>query len=110
MQKENKASYILVKPDENSFQSFLKNFESEYDTLKTAHLIIDLTRLEPLNATVVNQLLKWAKQSRKNKKSFIIIVQQIDIDAVSEALICAPTLLEAQDTFEMEEMERDLGF
>jgi len=110
MLTENKAAYILIKPDENSFQSFLKNFKSKYDTLKTAHLIIDLTSLEPLNAPEVNQLLDWAKQSRKNKKSFIIIVQQIDIDAVSESLICVPTLLEAQDTFEMEEMERDLGF
>jgi len=110
MQIENKASYILIKSDENSFQEFLNSFKSEYETLKTAHLIIDLTSLEPLNPQDVNKLLEWASQSRKLKKSFIVIVENIAIDDVSEALICTPTLLEAQDTFEMEEMERDLGF
>ena len=110
MQTENKASYILVKPDENTFQEFLNHFQSQFDILKTAHLIIDLTSLEPLNPEDVNKLLDWATQSRKLKKSFIVIVENIAIDDVSEALICVPTLLEAQDTFEMEEMERDLGF
>jgi len=107
---KNKSSYTLVTADELSFDAFLKSFASEYNNLKTAHLILDLTRLEPLNPQEINSLLEWASQSQKLKKSFIVIVENIAIDDVSEALICVPTLLEAQDTFEMEEMERDLGF
>lgn len=107
---ENKSSYNLATADESSFDAFLKLFKTAYNNLKTTHLILDLTSLEPLNSQDVNKLLEWATQSRKLKKSFIIIIQNIAIDDVSEELIFVPTLLEAQDTFEMEEMERDLGF
>jgi hypothetical protein len=107
---KNKSSYTLATADELSFEVFLKSFETAYNNLKSSHLILDLTLLEPINPQDVNKLLDCASQSQKLKKSFIVIVENIAIDDVSEALICVPTLLEAQDTFEMEEMERDLGF
>jgi len=107
---ENKTSYTLATADELSFDAFLKSFETAHNNLKASHLILDLTNLEPINTQDVNKLLDWALQSQNLKKSFIVIVENIAIDDVSEALICVPTLLEAQDTFEMEEMERDLGF
>jgi hypothetical protein len=110
MHLEKSTSYILITPDEPSFDTFLKALETEYNNLKNNHLILRLTHLEPLKPKSVNKLLTWATQSRQLKKSFIIIIQNISIDDVSEKLICAPTLSEAQDTFEMEEMERDLGF
>jgi len=104
------SSYILITPKETSYKSFLNVFESQYNTINNSHLLLDLTSLEPLTTQDVNSLLKWTNQSRKLKKSFIIIIKNIAIDEVSENLVCTPTLLEAQDTFEMEEMERDLGF
>ena len=36
--------------------------------------------------------------------------ENIDYNAVSSNLIVVPTLLEAHDIIEMEEIERDLGF
>jgi len=110
MHIEKRTSYTLITPDESSFDAFLKHFKTEYNTLKNSHLILNLTRLEPLNPEDVNKLLEWASQSQKHKKSFIVVLENIAIDDVSEKLICVPTLLEAQDTFDMEEMERDLGF
>jgi len=110
MHLEKRTSYTVITPDEPSFDAFLKALETEYSSLKNSHLILKLTHFEPLSPESVNRLLTWATQSQKLKKSFIIIVQNISIDDVSEKLICVPTLLEAQDTFEMEEMERDLGF
>jgi len=107
---KNKTSYTLAIADELSFDAFLKSLKTAYNNLKSSHLILDLTRLEPINPNDLNKLLEWASQSRKLKKSFIVVVENIAIDDVSETLICVPTLLEAQDTFEMEEMERDLGF
>ena len=110
MHLEKNTSYILITANELSFDIFLSSLKKDFQKLKTSHLILDLTSLEPINPQDVNKLLEWASQSRKLKKSFIVIVENIVIDNVSEALICVPTLLEAQDTFEMEEMERDLGF
>ena len=40
----------------------------------------------------------------------MIVSNQLESDNVPEALIIVPTLQEAHDIIEMEEMERDLGF
>ncbi len=110
MQIKNSTSYILITPNESSITEFLNNFKKEYNSLNNNNLFINLTKLEPLKPVEVNKLLKWATQSRKLKKSFIIIIQNIVVDDVSEELICVPTLLEAKDTLEMEVIERNLGF
>ena len=51
-----------------------------------------------------------SKLHKKEKKSFVIVAENIDYNAVSSNLIVVPSLLEAHDIIEMEEIERDLGF
>ena len=46
---------------------------------------------------------------RQNGHSFVIVTNNIDIDSTPEELIVVPTLIEAKDIIEMEEMERDLN-
>ena len=46
---------------------------------------------------------------RQNGHSFVIVTNNIDIDSTPEELILVPTLTEAKDIIEMEEMERDLN-
>lgn len=54
--------------------------------------------------------LPLSKQQKKAKKSFVIVVSELDFNAVSDKLTVVPSLLEAHDIIEMEEIERDLGF
>jgi len=110
MQIKQSTYYILITADESLLVDFIKAFKLQYNTLKNNHLLVDLTKLEPIKSKELNKFLQWTRQSRALKKSFIIIVKNISVDEVSENLICVPTLLEAKDTLEMEEMERDLGF
>ena len=49
-------------------------------------------------------------QHKKSKKSFVIVVPDFDYNAIPEKLTVVPSLLEAHDIIEMEEIERDLGF
>jgi len=65
-----KTSYKLITADDNSFEAFIHNFEAQFDTLKASHLIIDLTRIEPLKSSEINTFLEWSTQSRQAKKSF----------------------------------------
>jgi hypothetical protein len=51
-----------------------------------------------------------SKQHKKAKKSFVIITSDFDYNAVPAKLTVVPSLLEAHDIIEMEEIERDLGF
>jgi hypothetical protein len=47
---------------------------------------------------------------KKGKKSFVLVVDNVDIDKLPLKMTVVPTLMEAHDIIEMEEIERDLGF
>ena len=47
---------------------------------------------------------------RSDKKSFVIVSAQVDLDQMPDELVVVPTLQEAYDIIEMEDIERDLGF
>ncbi len=51
-----------------------------------------------------------SKKHKKAKKSFVIVAENIDFNDVPASMLVVPTLLEAHDMIEMEEIERDLGF
>ena len=51
-----------------------------------------------------------AKTHKKSNKSFVIVAENIDFNAVPKLLLVVPSVLEAHDIIEMEEIERDLGF
>ena len=50
------------------------------------------------------------KLHKKGKKSLVLVTDTIDFNAVPVSVTVVPTLLEAHDIIEMEEIERDLGF
>ena len=57
----------------------------------------------------INFFLKTASVLKAKNKSFIIIKKGININDFPEILNIAPTLQEAKDILEMENIERDLG-
>ena len=62
------------------------------------------------NSRKIRNFLQISNTHREAKHSFVIVSSKIDIDQSPDALIIVPTLQEAHDIIEMEEMERDLGF
>jgi len=44
------------------------------------------------------------------KKSLVLVAESVDFNAAPQSIIVVPTLLEAQNLIEMDEIERDLGF
>ena len=51
-----------------------------------------------------------SKSHKKEKKSFVIVSQNINFNDVPTKLDIVPSIQEAHDIIEMEEIERDLGF
>ncbi len=45
-----------------------------------------------------------------NKKSFVLVTGPLSLKLLPEGLQVVPTMNEALDTVEIEEIERDLGF
>ena len=51
-----------------------------------------------------------SKAHCKGKKSFVLVASDIDFNAIPTQLTVVPSIQEAHDIIEMEEIERDLGF
>lgn len=107
---ENKKEYVLINSDENSFSSFFLNFEKEHNNYGEKHLIVQIS--EKFNTSKENILLflNYALKHQDNGTSFVIIVKDVNIDDFPETLNIVPTLIEAQDIIEMENIQRELGF
>jgi hypothetical protein len=58
----------------------------------------------------IKLFLDLAKNHKKEKKSLVLVTDTINLNDVPNKLTVVPTLLEAHDIIEMEEIERDLGF
>ena len=110
MKVEQKGKNVLIKDTQGDLVAFLMKVTLEYKTFEKHNIIIDISLHEKLSVKDVNSFLPLYKTHKKAKKSFVIVASNIDYNAVSPQLTVVPTLLEATDMIEMEEIERDLGF
>ncbi|AWG22019.1 ribonuclease Z [Flavobacterium faecale] len=110
MKVDQKGNTITIKDTQGDFNSFLTKVTNQYKSYEDHNLIIDLLPNKAVNIDDVKQLLPLSTQHKKAKKSFVIVADAVDYNAVSTKLTVVPTLLEANDIISMEEIERDLGF
>ncbi|MGX1025039.1 ribonuclease Z [Psychroflexus sp. MBR-150] len=110
MQSIKKDNYIILKDDKDNPKDFARFIESLLDQFKSNNLVIDLLKYGKLTLEELLTFLKPSLKHYQNKKSFIIVNDTILIDNVPEELRVVPTLKEAEDLIQMEEIERDLGF
>lgn len=100
---------IIVSEENVSLPVFLENLNKEYPKIKNNHIVINLSNSTGVTVDGVIAFLEISKIHRNTKKSFILVTNTVSYDDVPEELIIAPTLGEAKDIIEMEEIERDLG-
>ncbi|MEO7976539.1 ribonuclease Z [Flavobacterium sp.] len=110
MKVDQKGHTVTIKDTQGDVNSFLEKVTQQFKTFEKQNIIIDLTSDSNLSESDVKLFLPLSKQHKKAKKSFIIVVDDFDFNAVSDKLTIVPSLLEAHDIIEMEEIERDLGF
>ena len=109
MKVETKGHTTTIKDTQGDLVAFVMKLTHEYKTFEKRNLIIDLLHHNNLKVKEINSLLPLSKTHKKAKKSFVIVADG-DYNSVSQQLVLVPTLLEAHDIIEMEEIERDLGF
>lgn len=110
MKVEHKGHTIIVKDTQENAEAFLMKLTHEHKTFEKHNLIVDITSDKNITLKTINQFKALSKAHRKGKKSFVIVAEGIDFTEVPDALVVVPTILEAHDMIEMEEIERDLGF
>lgn len=106
---DKKGTTTTVFQENIELSSFLENLNKSYPEIKDDHLIINLFSFSKLTAGNVLEFLEISNKHRGANKSFVLVTDKVAYDEVPEEIIVVPTLQEAQDILEMEEMERDLG-
>lgn len=106
--KDGNASIITYQKQEN--KPFVEELSMQHNSFKTENVIVDLSSAENVALDDILAFIPLSKKHRKGKKSFVIVVQSVDYNEVPEEIVVVPTILEAHDMIEMEEIERDLGF
>lgn len=102
--------YTLITSESDSYSEFINSFSTEYQKLKGTNIALQLSENLNITQEEISLFLDYAKQSKTDSASFVIVKSGINIDDFDENLNIVPTLVEAEDVIEMEEIERDLGF
>ncbi len=110
MKVDEKGHTFIIKDTQGDITAFLMKITHQYKTYENHNIIIDLLHHKEVTVDQAKSFLPLSKQHKKAKKSFIIVIGDFDYNAVPTKLTVVPTLLEAHDIIEMEEIERDLGF
>ena len=85
--------------------------KAHYKNIHQHNIVIDLSAIDTLKP---KHVLEFSELNTYNKeivlKSFVIVVGKMSITKIPDNIATAPTLQEALDIVEMEEIERDLGY
>lgn len=100
----------IITQEKVSIVELVKKLDIIYARFKNDNIIVNLTSLKILSARDVIEFLKISNQHRKSKHSFVIVTDKIKLEEIPDELVIVPTMQEAYDIIEMEEIERDLGF
>ncbi len=99
----------IITQEKATIIELVKKIQDVYSKLKHNNIIVNLTSLNKLTLQDIIEFLEISNIHRASKQSFVIVSNSIDINDTPDEIIVVPTLKEAYDIIEMEEMERDLG-
>ena len=106
---EKGSTRIITDPQANT-AALVAKLTHEYKSFENWNLIVDVSSDTSLKGRELSQFAPLAKLHKKNKKSFVVVASDIDFGAVPASVTAVPTIGEAHDLIEMDEIERDLGF
>ena len=86
----------------------MENLTASYPKIKNDHIIVNLFSFAKLTANDVLEFLQISNAHRSLRKSFVLVTDKVTFDEIPEEICLVPTIQEAKDIIEMEEIERDL--
>ncbi len=113
MKIKEKGHTFIISSNEAEIETFIEKINQQYESNYTTHnLIIDLSHLGTNVSEEGIELFEELaiRHMEDANKSFVIVVSDIDFNEFDGDLIIVPTLQEAHDLIEMDEIQRDLGF
>ena len=105
---DKEGNTTIIYQENISLSKFLENLNNAYQRIKDDHLIINLFSFSSLNANDLLEFLHLSNTHRGRSKSFVLVTKKVPYDEAPDEICVVPTLQEARDIIEMEEIERDL--
>ncbi|WP_158976339.1 ribonuclease Z [Cellulophaga sp. L1A9] len=99
----------IVFQEKATLKIFLENLSNGYEKIKNDHIIINLFSFSKITKNDLLEFLDLSNTHKKAKKSFVLVTDAVSYNDVPNTISIAPTIQEAKDIIEMEEIERDLG-
>ena len=106
---DNDGTTTIVFQENTSLTKFLECLKEEYPKIKNDNIIINLFSFSKLSANDLLEFLELSNMHRESQKSFVLVTDKVSYDKIPDAICVVPTIQEARDIIEMEEIERDLG-
>lgn len=111
MKIENHPNFVVLEDEKDDIIDFAAFIEKQIPSkYKGQNVVLNLLNYNSMDLPQLLQFLKTSNLHRKTKQSFVIVNDALDFDDIPFEMIVVPTLQEAGDIIEMEEIERDLGF
>ena len=110
MKSENKEGYVLIADEKDNMCGFADFLSRIFDQFESQNLVIDLSKYTEANLQDLLCFLELSNSHRATKRSFVIVNHSLPADEIPVEHVVVPTLQEAEDVVQMEEIERDLGF
>ncbi|MEA1784930.1 ribonuclease Z [Arenibacter sp. GZD96] len=98
----------IVSQENVALCKFIENFNKAYPTIKNDHIIVNLFSFSKLASSDLLEFFQLSETHKRAKKSFVLVANNVSFNEVPDSITVVPTLQEAKDIIEMEEIERDL--
>jgi len=101
---------IICKNSEESIELFFNQFSENYSNFANNNIIIEFSDNKGEEKENILLFLQYSVQHQNNGMSFVLVMNGINVDDFPDEITIVPSLTEAKDIIEMENIERDLGF
>lgn len=102
--------YVILEDEKNDLAGFVTYLTKNEKLFKEENVVVDLLEFPNLSLKELLMFLEISNIHRAKKLSFVIVNKASEIDKVPDEIIVVPTIREAEDIINMEELERELGF
>lgn len=106
---DKKGTTTTVFQENIALNEFLENLTVGYSKISDDNIIVNLFSFSNLTGGDILEFLEISNTHREVGKSFVLVTSKVTYDDVPDQINVVPTLQEARDIIEMEEIERDLG-
>lgn len=110
MEFTEKENYIIIEDKGVDVATFATQLSQSHSDFEKNNVVVNVADKGNLEAKDLLVFLEISNIHRQNKRSFVIVSNPLSIETLPDDLIIAPTLREAEDIVNMEELERELGF